>query len=122
MNPYIKNKEVSVVDDVNVVCNLRSSGATISFHILYRNVHKYMSSFLYVWALSQSHQQSYPSFYFVGIPYRKVCMTKQMQAVNKFAITSKDYYHNVNITEGASAQFPIWIFNFWPYGQLRVRH
>ena len=30
--------------------------------------------------------QSYPFFYFVGIPYRKVCMTKQMQAVNKFAI------------------------------------
>ena len=28
--------------------------------------------------------------------------------------------HKVDITEGASAQFPIWIFNFWPYGQLRA--
>ena len=27
--------------------------------------------------------------------------------------------HNVNIIEGASVQFQIWIFNFWPYGQLR---
>ena len=26
----------------------------------------------------------------------------------------------VDITEGASAQFPTWIFNFWPYGQLRA--
>ena len=28
--------------------------------------------------------------------------------------------HKVDTTEGASAQFPIWIFNFWPYGQLRA--
>ena len=26
--------------------------------------------------------------------------------------------HKVDITEGARAQFSIWIFNFWPYGQL----
>ena len=26
--------------------------------------------------------------------------------------------HKVEITKGASAQFPIWIINFWPYGQL----
>ena len=24
----------------------------------------------------------------------------------------------VDKTEGASDQFPIWIFNFWPYGPL----
>ena len=29
--------------------------------------------------------------------------------------------HKVDITEGASVQFLIWIFNFWPYGQLRVK-
>ena len=28
--------------------------------------------------------------------------------------------HKVYKTEGASDQFPIWIFNFWPYGQLRA--
>ena len=28
--------------------------------------------------------------------------------------------HKVNITEGASVQFPIWIFNFWSHGQLRA--
>jgi hypothetical protein len=28
--------------------------------------------------------------------------------------------HKVNKTEGASDQFPIWIFNFWPYGKLRA--
>ena len=28
--------------------------------------------------------------------------------------------HRVDITEGASAQFLTWIFNFWPYGQLRA--
>ena len=28
--------------------------------------------------------------------------------------------HQVVITEGASVQFPIKIFNFWPYGQLRA--
>ena len=26
----------------------------------------------------------------------------------------------VDTTEGASAQLPIWIFKFWPYGQLRA--
>ena len=26
------------------------------------------------------------------------------------------FFHKVDITEGASAQFSIWIFNFWPYG------
>ena len=28
--------------------------------------------------------------------------------------------HKVNITEGASAQFLIWILNFWQNGQLRA--
>ena len=28
--------------------------------------------------------------------------------------------HKVDITEDASAQVPIWIFNFWPYWQLRA--
>ena len=28
--------------------------------------------------------------------------------------------HKVDKTEGASDQFPIWIFNFWPYGQPRA--
>ena len=27
----------------------------------------------------------------------------------------------VDKTEGASDQFPIWIFNFWPYGQPRAK-
>ena len=27
---------------------------------------------------------------------------------------------NINIIEGASDQSPIWIFNFWPYGQPRA--
>ena len=27
--------------------------------------------------------------------------------------------HKVDITESASAQFSIWIFNFWQYGQLK---
>ena len=30
------------------------------------------------------------------------------------------FHHRVDITEGASAQFPTWIFNFRPYGQLRA--
>ena len=28
--------------------------------------------------------------------------------------------HKVDKTEGALDQFPIWIFMFWPYGQLRA--
>ena len=32
----------------------------------------------------------------------------------------KGYRHKVDKTEGASDKFPIWIFNFWPYGQLRA--
>ena len=28
--------------------------------------------------------------------------------------------HKVDITEGASAQFPTWIFHFGPHGQLRA--
>ena len=28
--------------------------------------------------------------------------------------------HKVDITEGASVQFPTWIINFWPYGHLRT--
>ena len=31
-----------------------------------------------------------------------------------------EYKHKVDKTEGASDQFSIWIFNFWPYGQLRA--
>ena len=30
------------------------------------------------------------------------------------------FHHSVDITEGASAQFPKWIFNFGPYGQIRT--
>ena len=54
---------------------------------------RYQNSILEIILLSPlwSTVQSYFLFYFVGIPYRKVCMTKQMQAVNKFAIISKDY-------------------------------
>jgi hypothetical protein len=29
--------------------------------------------------------------------------------------------HKVDITESASAQFPIWIFNFWPHGRGQLR-
>ena len=29
-----------------------------------------------------------------------------------------EYWHKVDITEGASAQFWIWKLNFWPYVQL----
>ena len=28
--------------------------------------------------------------------------------------------HKVDKTEGASEQFPTWIFTFWPYGQFRA--
>ena len=28
--------------------------------------------------------------------------------------------HKVDITGGASDQFLIWLFNMWPYGQLRA--
>ena len=28
--------------------------------------------------------------------------------------------HKVDITEGASVQFPTWIFNFWPHMQWRA--
>ena len=32
----------------------------------------------------------------------------------------KHFTHTVEIREGASAELPLWIFNFWPYGQLRA--
>ena len=34
--------------------------------------------------------------------------------------TTNGLFYKVDITEGASAQFPTWIFNFGPYGQLRA--
>ena len=32
----------------------------------------------------------------------------------------ESYMHRVDITESFSAQYPTWIFNFGPYGQLRA--
>ena len=38
------------------------------------------------------------------------------------ATTIKGHLHKEDITEGTTPQFPTWIFNFWPYGQLWAVH
>ena len=35
-------------------------------------------------------------------------------------VANEDSSHKIDKTEGTSDQFPIWIFNFWSYGQLRA--
>ena len=49
-------------------------------------------------------------------------VNKEFRHMNQFEIycVTLPWVHKVNRTEGASDQFPMWIFNFWPYGQLRV--
>ena len=39
--------------------------------------------------------------------------------LGQFLLLKKGVSHRVDITESASAQFPTWIINFGPYGQLR---
>ena len=51
----------------------------------------------------------------------KIIQVRRISQNNAIAIVTQ--VHKVDITEGASAWFPTWIFNFWPNGQLRaVRH
>ena len=60
------------------------------------------------------------SHYLVPFGNRTIAGT----ALIETALTGDPLYnarnHKEDITEGASAQFPIWIFNFWPHWQLRV--
>ena len=48
----------------------------------------------------------------------KIIQVRPIIQNNAFAIVNQ--VHKVDITEGASARFPTWIFNFRPYGQLRA--
>ena len=48
----------------------------------------------------------------------KIIQVRHISQNNAIAIVTQ--VHKVDITEGASAQFPTWIFNFRPHGQLRT--
>jgi len=48
----------------------------------------------------------------------KIIQVRRISQNNAIGIVTQ--VHKVDITEGASAQFPTWIFNFRPYGQLRA--
>ena len=39
---------------------------------------------------------------------------------NRKKVSIEKRVHRVNITESSSDQFPTWVFNFGPYGQLRA--
>ena len=53
----------------------------------------------------------------------QLCLIQRNRISQKTSLTGStkhSFDHKVDKTEGASDQFPIWIFNFWPYGQLRA--
>ena len=47
-------------------------------------------------------------------------VSESVPLCSEFSNLFKYCEYKVDITEGASAQFPMWISNFWPNGQLRA--